>query len=231
MSKKTFKTKVVKMADLFNEEIRAKMRKAAVVAVLIIDNPDDDVPLANALQKGGIDAIELTLRTPAALQALKNIRREKPEILSGVGTILNKEQVEAVKASGAPFGVSPGFNLSVVTAAKQAGLPFAPGILTPSELETAYENGCKVLKLFPSESSGGLAYLRDINAPYAHLGIEYIPLGGISAANLQKYLEEPAVLAVGGSWLAPRKLIQARDWDQISRNCEEARQIANKVRS
>ena len=218
------------MADFFNNELRDSLRKAAIVAVLVIDNPDDVAPLAKALLRGGISAIELTLRTPAALDALERIRAETPEILAGVGTILNEEQVRAAKARGAPFGVSPGLNLSVVKAAQAAWLPFAPGIMTPSELEAAYEAGCSVLKLFPSEGSGGLPYMKDINAPYAHLGIEFIPLGGVSAANLQKYLEEPSVLAVGGSWLAPRKLIQARDWDAISRNCEEARKIAMKAR-
>ena len=219
------------MVDLFTNELRSSLRKVSIIAVLIIDNPDDAAPLANALLRGGISAIELTLRTQAALEALDKICNETPKILAGVGTILNEEQVRTVKARGAPFGVSPGLNLSVVAAARQAGLPFAPGIMTPSELESAYEKGCRVVKLFPSESAGGLPYLRDINAPYAHLGIEYIPLGGVSAANLQKYLEEPSVLAVGGSWLAPRKLIQSHDWDQISRNCEEAREIALKARA
>jgi 2-dehydro-3-deoxyphosphogluconate aldolase/(4S)-4-hydroxy-2-oxoglutarate aldolase len=218
------------MVDLFNDELRSALREASIIAVLVIDNPDDAVPVANALFRGGVNAIELTLRTPAALDALERIRNEKPEFLAGVGTILNEEQVRAVKARGAPFGVSPGLNLSVVAAARQAELPFAPGIMTPSELEAAYEKGCRVVKLFPSEGSGGLAYLKDLNGPYGHLGIEFIPLGGVSAANLRNYLEEPSVLAVGGSWLAPRKLIQARDWDQISRNCEAAREIASKAR-
>ena len=218
------------MVDSFSKELRASLREAAVIAVLVIDNPDDATPLANALLRGGITAIELTLRTQAALEALEKIR-ETPGLLAGVGTILSTEQVRAVKDRGAPYGVSPGLNLSVVAAAQEADLPFAPGIMTPSELEAAYEKGCRVVKLFPSEAAGGLPYLKDINGPYAHLGIEYIPLGGVSAANLQKYLEEPSVLAVGGSWLAPRKLIQAKDWDTISRNCEEARKIALKVRA
>jgi 2-dehydro-3-deoxyphosphogluconate aldolase/(4S)-4-hydroxy-2-oxoglutarate aldolase len=210
--------------------MRGSLWNAAVIAVLVIDNPEDAVPLANALLRGGITAIELTLRTERALDALERIRGAAPKLLAGVGTILNEDQVRMVKARGAPFGVSPGFNPSVVEAAKKEALPFAPGIMTPSELEAAYAKGCSVVKLFPAEASGGLSYLKDMNGPYAHLGIEYIPLGGVSAANLEKYLEEPSVLAVGGSWLASRKLIQAQDWDQISRNCEEAREIASKVR-
>ena len=219
------------MADLFNAELRSTLRKASVIAVLVIDNADDAVPVANALLRGGINVIELALRTQASLDALGRIKAEVPDIITGIGTILTEEQVKTVKAKGAPFGVSPGLNLSVVAAAQQAGLPFAPGIMTPSELEAAYEKGCSILKLFPSERAGGIPFLKDLNGPYGHLGIEYIPLGGISAADLQRYLEEPSVLAVGGSWLAPRKLIQAKDWDAISRNCEEARKIALKVRA
>jgi 2-dehydro-3-deoxyphosphogluconate aldolase/(4S)-4-hydroxy-2-oxoglutarate aldolase len=219
------------VADLLGSELRSALRKASIIAVLVIDNAEDAVPLANALLRGGVSTIELTLRTQAALDALERILKEVPEALAGAGTILNEEQVRMVKARGAHFGVSPGLNLSVVEAAEKAGLAFAPGIMTPSELEAAYEKGCKVVKLFPSEGAGGLSYLKDINGPYAHLGIEYIPLGGVSLSNLQKYLEEPSVLAVGGSWLAPRKLIQAHDWDQISRNCEEACKIASIVRA
>ena len=218
------------MEKMFPDEMISKIRKAPVIAVLVVDAAEDAVPLGRALLKGGISAIELTLRTPAALDALDRIRAELPEILAGIGTILNAEQVSAVKKRGAAFGVAPGFNSSVVTAAKELGLPFAPGIMTPSEIEAAYALGCTVMKLFPSEPVGGLSYLKNINAPYAHLGIKYIPLGGVSIDNLAAYLESPDILAVGGSWLAPRKLIQEKAWDEISRNCEKASEIANKLR-
>jgi len=207
-----------------------KILKSPVVAVVVIDVAEDAVPLMKALMAGGVSAIELTLRTPAALEALERIRAEMPEILPGIGTILNTEQVRAVKERGAAFGVAPGLNSSVVNAAKELNLPFAPGVMTPSEIEAAYALGCTVMKLFPSEPVGGLNYLRNINAPYAHLGIKYIPLGGLSLENLQAYLECPEVLAIGGSWLAPRKLIQEKDWNAISKNCEKATEIAIKVR-
>ena len=201
------------MDKMFPDELKLKIRKAPVIAVLVIDNAEDAVPLAKALLRGGISVMELTLRTPAALDALDKIRSEALEILAGIGTVLNSEQVRTIKERGAAFGVAPGLNGAVVAAAKDLGLPFAPGIMTPSEIETAYALGCTVMKLFPSELVGGINYLNSINAPYAHLEIEYIPLGGVSQNNLQSYLEFPSVLGVGGSWLAPRKLIQEKSWD------------------
>jgi 2-dehydro-3-deoxyphosphogluconate aldolase/(4S)-4-hydroxy-2-oxoglutarate aldolase len=218
------------MNTVFNEDLISKIRKASIVAVLMIDNADHAVPLARALIRGGVTAIELTLRTPAALESLKRIRAEVPELLAGVGTILDREQVRQVKEGGALFGVAPGLNGSVVEAAKEYALPFAPGIMTPSEIELAYALGCRVMKLFPAEPAGGLEYLNSINAPYAHLGIGYIPLGGVSLGNLRSYLEHPAIVAVGGSWLAPRKLVQDNDWDRISRNCEAAWKIVSETR-
>ena len=218
------------MERLFPDELTSKMRNSPVIAVLVIDDAKDAVLLAKSLLRGGISIIELTLRTPAAIDALEMIRCEVPEILAGIGTVLNVDQVREIKERGAAFGVAPGLNSAVVKAAREQGLPFAPGIMTPSEIETAYGLGCTVMKLFPSELIGGLEYLKNINAPYAHLGIEYIPLGGVSQNNLQVYLESPVVLGVGGSWLAPRKLIQEKAWDEISRNCEKATETVLKVR-
>jgi 2-dehydro-3-deoxyphosphogluconate aldolase/(4S)-4-hydroxy-2-oxoglutarate aldolase len=207
-----------------------KIHKAPVIAVLVIDEAKNAAPLAQALLRGGISIIELTLRTPAAFEALDLIRAGTPEIMPGIGTILNVEQVKAAKERGAVFGVSPGMNGTVIAAAKELRLPFAPGIMTPSDIEAAYALGCNLMKLFPSEPAGGIEYLKNINTPYAHLGIKYIPLGGVSQENLQSYLEYAEVLAVGGSWLAPRKLIREKAWDQISRNCEKASEIVIKSR-
>ena len=215
---------------MFPDELSLKIRNAPVIAVLVIDAAENAVPLAKALLRGGVSNMELTLRTPAAIDALERIRSEVPEIIAGVGTILNVDQVRVMKERGAAFGVAPGLNRAVVKAAQELGLPFAPGVMTPSEIETAYELGCTVMKLFPSEPAGGLEYLKVINAPYAHLKIEYIPLGGVSQDNLQAYLECPVVLGVGGSWLALRKLIQEKSWDAISRNCEKATETVLKVR-
>jgi 2-dehydro-3-deoxyphosphogluconate aldolase / (4S)-4-hydroxy-2-oxoglutarate aldolase len=196
----------------FPAEILQRIQRCGVVAVLVIDDAQRAVPLAQALLDGGIDVMELTLRTPAALDALAAIRREVPEMLPGIGTILTPEQVAQVRAAGAAFGVAPGMNRRVVEAARAASLPVAPGIATPSELELAIELGCAEVKLFPAESLGGLEYLRSIAAPYAHLGVRFFPLGGLKLENIGPYLADPLVLAVGGSWLAPRNLIQAGDW-------------------
>lgn len=212
------------------QTVRTRLRESPVIAVLVIDDPLDAVPLARALVRGGVRAMELTLRTPAAFDALKRVTAEVPEMFAGVGTILSPDQVSRVLAAGADFGVSPGFNPAVVDAAREAGLPFAPGIATPSEIEAAYGKGCSILKLFPAESLGGLPYLKAAGAPYSHLGISYIPLGGVSMKNLASYLEWPEILAVGGSWLATRDLIKAKDWDTISRNSEEASSLAARVR-
>jgi 2-dehydro-3-deoxyphosphogluconate aldolase/(4S)-4-hydroxy-2-oxoglutarate aldolase len=215
---------------MINETLTKKIGDAALIAVLVIDDAGDAVPLAKALLRGGISVIELTLRTPAALEALSKIKAEVPEIAAGIGTILTPDQVKQAKGRGAEFGVAPGYNPSVLDAAKKLGLPYAPGVSTASEIESAYEKGCGTLKLFPSESLGGLSYLKNVNAPYAHLGIRYIPLGGVGIGNMKDYLENEAVLALGGSWLAPRNLINEKNWDKISKNCEEAMKIVREVR-
>lgn len=196
-------------------EILQRIERCGVVAVLVIDDVRHAVPLAESLLAGGIDVMELTLRTPAAIDALRAIRRDVPDMLAGIGTILTPEQVGQVRDNGGAFGVAPGTNRRVVEAARAAGLPFVPGIATPSDLETALELGCSQVKFFPAEPCGGLEYLRSMAAPYAHLGVRFIPLGGLKLENMGTYLVDPLVLAVGGSWLAPRKLVQAQDWPAI----------------
>jgi 2-dehydro-3-deoxyphosphogluconate aldolase/(4S)-4-hydroxy-2-oxoglutarate aldolase len=215
-----------------NSEFRVdKLYQSGVVAVLVVDRVEDAVPLARALVDGGVDVMELTLRTPAAIHALIEIVRNVPEITAGIGTILTTDQVEQVAASGAAFGVAPGLNARVVRAAQQQGLPFFPGIMTASEIEQAVELGCTIMKFFPSEPCGGLKYLNSVAAPYDHLNLRYVPLGGLNVGNLRSYLENERVLAIGGSWIATRKLIQAQDWERITQNAREACEIARQVRS
>ena len=192
-----------------------KLRKSAVIAVLILDRVEDAVPLAEALLEGGVDAMELTLRTPAALGALQQITDKVPSMLAGIGTILTTDQVKEVVDAGAAFGVAPGMNPRVVEAALAAGLPFAPGICTPSDIERAVEFDRKFLKFFPAEPSGGLKYLEAIAAPYAHLDLKYIPLGGVNPANCQSWLSHSLVGGIGGSWLAPKPLIAAGNWKAV----------------
>ena len=202
--------------SLFPLEIIERMKKTGIVAGFSVDQVEHAVPLAKALLAGGIEVIELTFRTPAALNALKAIAAEVPDMLIGVGTILNPTQVVQVKEAGAHFGVSPGMNPRVVQAAIDANLPFAPGIATPSDLEAAIELGCRFVKLFPAEPLGGVAYLRSMAAPYKHLGIQYFPLGGLNAENMASYLKEDNVPTIGGSWIVKKELVDTGDWSGIA---------------
>jgi len=215
---------------MFTETLITHLQRTGVVAVLVIDNPEDAVPAAKALLAGGVECMELTLRTPAAMESLRRIRAEVPEMVAGVGTILTLHQVKEVAEAGAAFGVAPGMNPRVVEAAKSAGLPFAPGICTPSDIERALECGCRVLKFFPSEPLGGMTYLKSIAAPYAHLTLRFIPLGGVDAGNAERYLSDPSILALGGSWIALRDLIRKQDWQAITQRAREVADIVKKVR-
>ncbi len=218
------------MHSQFPTQIVARLARCGVVSVLVVDEAQDAVPLARALLDGGIDAMELTLRTPAAVEALVAIRREIPEMLAGIGTILHPDQVRQVYDAGAAFGVAPGTNPRVVEAAERIGLPFAPGIATPTDLELALQLGCHDVKFFPAESLGGLPYLKSLASPYVHLGVRFIPLGGLNQQNLGAYLTDPLVLAVGGSWLAPRHLIQNKDWLAIRENAAAVREQVDQLR-
>ena len=203
------------MTDSEND-VFARLQRTGVAAVLIIEKVDHAVPVAEALLAGGVDAMELTLRTPAALGALREIRAKVPEMLAGNGTILTPDQVQQVVDGGAGFGVAPGMNPRVVEAALAAGLPFAPGICTPSDIERALEYDRRLLKFFPAEPCGGLKYLEAIAAPYQHLGLKYVPLGGVNEANCAAWFASRHVGCIGGSWLAPKDLLAAGDWAGIT---------------
>jgi len=218
------------MESQLPDELLQGMERSGVIAVLVIDDPRDAVPVAGALLDGGVDCMELTLRTPAAINALRAVREGVPKMLAGVGTILNARQVEIVSQAGAAFGVSPGVHAGVIAAARRAGLPFAPGVITPTDVESAIELGCRELKFFPAEPSGGLAYLRSMAAPYLHLGLRFVPLGGVNAENMVDYLADPLILAVGGSWLAPRASIRDSDWAGIRTRAEAARRAVDELR-
>ncbi|MEI6712276.1 MAG: bifunctional 4-hydroxy-2-oxoglutarate aldolase/2-dehydro-3-deoxy-phosphogluconate aldolase [Verrucomicrobiota bacterium] len=213
-----------------DEALHEALFKRGIIAVLIIDDAADAVPLARALLSGGITSIELTLRTPAAMDALRAIRTSVPEILVGAGTVLSPAQVNEVKNAGAAFGVSPGMNPRVVAEARNSGLPFAPGVCTPTDIELAVEQGCRLMKFFPCETSGGLPYLRNIAAPFTHLGVKFIPLGGVTQDTAETFLRDPLVHSIGGSWLAPKELIQRKDWHAITTLAHEASSIVHRVR-
>jgi len=207
------------------DPVATRLTAKGVVAVLMIDRVDDAVPVAEALLRGGVDAMELTLRTEAALPALELITGSVPEMFAGIGTIIKPDQVIQARDSGAAFGVSPGTNVEVIEAAHAAGLPFAPGIMTPSDIERALPFGCEILKFFPAGSSGGIKHLKNIAAPYVHLGLKYVPLGGVNEKNMTDYLKEDIIAAVGGSWIAHRDLIASGQWDQITSNASSAVQV------
>lgn len=196
--------------------MRAQLAASRAIATVTVENVDDAKPLAEALLAGGIKAVEITMRTPAALQVMQVIAENYSEMLVMAGTVITPTQVRQVQDAGASCAVAPGMNARVVQAALDAQLPFAPGIATPSEIEHALEFGCDILKLFPAEPMGGLAYLKNMQAPYAHLGLQFIPLGGLTADNAEDYLKEDIILAVGGSWIASASAIREGDWAGIT---------------
>ena len=212
--------------SMLPDPLAERLARSGVVAVVTVENPEDAGPIARALLTGGVGAIELTFRTARAAEAIRRIRAEVPEILAGAGTLLNRAHVEAAIEVGALFGVAPGCNPSTIAAARECGLPFAPGVMTPTDMEIALEHGCRVLKYFPATNLAAPSALETMAAPFAHLGLRFIPLGGINLASLPQWLASPAVLCVGGSWLAPRDLIQRKDWTALQRNAEQAAEIA-----
>lgn len=212
-------------------ELIKKIDNARIIAVLVVDEVKHAVPLARALLEGGIDTIELTLRTPAAFDVARVIKKEVPQIILGFGTVLTVEQVNAVVDLGADFAVSPGCNPKIIVEAYKRGLSFAPGIMTPSDIEIAVQEGCRILKFFPAETSGGLKHLESLSAPYNYLGLKFIPLGGCNLNNAAAYLQSDLITAIGGSWVAKRSLIQAENWTAITNNAKEIRNLINEIKT
>jgi 2-dehydro-3-deoxyphosphogluconate aldolase/(4S)-4-hydroxy-2-oxoglutarate aldolase len=216
--------------NVFKKNQKEWLYQTGVIAVLVIDDVQDAVPLANALIDGGINFMELTLRTPAAMDALVEIKHHIPEMICGVGTVLKVDQIEKIAAIGAEFAVAPGLNPNIIKRARELGLPFFPGIVTPSDIECAVELNCTILKYFPAEPSGGLSYLKSMSNPYTHLNLKYIPLGGLTHNNFGEYLKYSAVLAVGGSWIASRELILSKNWKKITENAKNAKTVVKTIR-
>ena len=196
-------------------DISAIAALAPVVPVLTIERTADAVPLARALVKGGLPVLEITLRTEAALAALAAIAAEVPDAVVGAGTVLQPRQFDDVTRAGARFAVSPGCTPALVAAARAAGLPFLPGIQTVSEAMVLAEQGFGLMKFFPADVAGGLAWLKAVAAPLA--GLRFCPTGGVGADTAQTYLSLANVACVGGSWVAPRDAVAAGDWPRIER--------------
>jgi 2-dehydro-3-deoxyphosphogluconate aldolase/(4S)-4-hydroxy-2-oxoglutarate aldolase len=189
------------------------------------------VPLADALLEGGLPVAEITFRTDAALDSIAAISSQRPELLVGAGTVLTESQVDDAKAAGAKFALSPGLDLDVLLRAEEVGLPFAPGIMTPTDLQAALKAGCKMVKFFPAMAAGGPNLLRNIAAPYAHTEIGFNPTGGVTLENLDQWLSMPTVRAVGGTWIATKADIANGDWAQITEKAKMSVDRAAKIRS
>ena len=199
--------------------------KQRLVCVAVIDKTEDAVPLAEALLAGGLNCIEVTFRTAGAAQSIARIRKALPNAVVGAGTLLTADQVKQAVDAGAQFGVSPGLSEAVSQAAHAAHLPLFPGVVTPTEVMAALDLGWKHLKFFPAETFGGVNALKALAGPFGHTGVKFIPTGGITAATLPNYLAIPQVAAIGGSWMAERKLVAEKNWAKVTTLTAEAMKV------
>lgn len=192
------------------------LRSYGVVPVVAVDSPDEGLRLCEALIAGGLPVAEITFRTAAAEATIRAAAKRFPEMILGAGTVLTAEQMRKAADAGAKFAVAPGCNPTTIAAARECGMPFAPGVCTPSDVERAVEMGCSLLKFFPAEAAGGVPMLKALLGPYGHLGISFCPTGGVTTSNLAEYLALPQVAFVGGTWVAKKELIKAGCWDDIT---------------
>ncbi len=190
------------------------MRTGPVIPVIVIDQLEQAVPLARALVAGGARVLELTLRTPVALQAVKDIAEQVEGAIIGVGTITRPQDFERSIEAGAIFGVSPGLTLELAAAASASGLPLLPGVMTPSDVIAARAAGFTDLKLFPAQQAGGVGMLKALSGPFPDM--TFCPTGGINAATARDFLALPNVACVGGSWLTPADAVATGDWARIT---------------
>ncbi|MFM7460194.1 MAG: bifunctional 4-hydroxy-2-oxoglutarate aldolase/2-dehydro-3-deoxy-phosphogluconate aldolase [Burkholderiales bacterium] len=194
-------------------QIREILAASPVMPVIVLDRVADAVPLARVLVAGGIRVLEVTMRTPAALDSVRAIRQQVPEAIVGVGTIVTVADFDAAVAAGAAFGVSPGSTDELLTHVAKQNFPFLPGCLTPSDLMRAMQAGFHAVKLFPAKQAGGIEMLKTLGGPFP--SIQFCPTGGIDATSAPDYLKLPNVACVGGSWLAPANLVNSGDWEAI----------------
>ena len=205
------------------EELAALFEQATIIPVLTIERLEDAVQLAKALVAGGVRTLEVTLRTPVAIESAKAIMAHVPEAVVGIGTILNADDLARAEGIGARFGISPGATPDLLKAAAASALPFAPGIATASELMLALAHGFNLVKFFPAEQSGGIKALRALAGPFPH--VRFCPTGGIGEANAASWLAEPNVVAVGGSWLCPAADIRSGNWAGITAICNRTMKL------
>jgi 2-dehydro-3-deoxyphosphogluconate aldolase/(4S)-4-hydroxy-2-oxoglutarate aldolase len=213
-----------------HQTILDRLAQLGIVPVITIEQVDQALPLADALLAGGLPVVEITFRTDAASEVIRTLSRERPQLLIGAGTVLTSANLKAAKASGAAFGVAPGLNPRIVNQAAQLGLPFIPGVATPSEIEIGLSLGCKLLKFFPAEALGGPAMMDVLWAPFKHTGVRFVPSGGVTAANLESYLKLGSVAAAGGTWIARPEDLAAGNWSEIRERAQSAVEIVARAR-
>jgi 2-dehydro-3-deoxyphosphogluconate aldolase/(4S)-4-hydroxy-2-oxoglutarate aldolase len=203
-------------------KIMSSLHQFPVIPVIVLDDANDAEPLAEALLAGGLRIIEVTFRTAAAAESIERIAAAFPEMQVGAGTVVTPEQAKRAIEAGSQFGLAPGTDPETIAYFKAQGIPFIPGVMTPSDIQAAIKAGCQSLKFFPAGAAGGPQLLKAMSAPYTNLGVRFCPTGGVSLENMNEYLSMPEVFAIGGSWLATKAQIQAKDWAAITRQVKEA---------
>ena len=211
------------------ETVIGALSRIRIVPVLVLEEVKSGLKMCEILAENGLPAVEITFRTAAAAEIIREAAKNFPQLYLGAGTILNLRDLDRAFDAGAKFAVAPGFNPTVVKAAVSAGRPFAPGVCTPSEVEQAMELGCRLLKFFPAEAAGGVKMLKSIIAPYRHLGIRFMPTGGVTTANAADYLALKEVAAVGGTWLGKSDEIKAGNWSGIAATVKAAAELKNNL--
>ncbi len=212
------------------EAILDRVATRGVVPVIAIDNVESAIPLADALIAGGLPVVEITFRTAAAAEVIRRITQQRPQLVVGAGTVLTTANLAAAGESGAAFAVAPGLNPRIVQQARDMGLPFVPGVATPSDIEQGLELGCRLLKFFPAEALGGVPMIEALSAPYKHTGVRFMPTGGVNPGNLESYLKLDTVAAVGGTWIAKKEDLTSGKWDEIRNRCASAIEIVARSR-
>lgn len=201
-------------------DIFEKLSLAGLVPVIKVEDAQDAVPLCKALMDGGLPVAEITFRTAAAEEAIKDVHEALPEVMLGAGTVLTVEQVQRAVSAGASYIVSPGLNPQVVGYCVENNIPILPGCANPSDIECALSFGLETVKFFPAEAAGGINFIKAISAPYGSM--KFVPTGGISEKNLLDYISFPKVRAVGGSWMVPGDAVKNKDWDKITSLTKQA---------
>lgn len=209
-------------------EIIKKIQKIGIIPVVVLNDVKDALPLGKALMEGGLPCAEVTFRTDAAEESIRQMSAAYPELLVGAGTVLTTEQVDRAVNAGASFIVSPGLNPKVVKYCQAKDIPVLPGVVTPGEIEQAMELGLNVVKFFPAEPSGGLEMIKAVGAAYTKL--KFMPTGGINAKNVKEYLKSDKILACGGSWMVKGQLISEGKYDEIIAMCRKAAEIVKEIR-